>query len=355
MAASPTKISELTETIPQNPDQIPIARGFGGSGTTLKITVQKLLEPVNNAINILITNFSNLSGIKGLNDGDVTNSKLANRNGLCVIGRDATTFGPVVDIDGTANQVLRVNNSGTVLDFGAINLGSSQAVTNILPISAGGSGYMDGRTLVPAGAVIPIAVNTAPVGWLICNGETIGTSGTVQGVNADQLQTLRNLLGITYGSYGQLPDLRGYFVRGFGTNTDSVSSGDFGKQQTDAFQGHKHEIYDPQHGHTGTTSEIKKFANSSSGDTFNPITCYDCGNSYEPGSSPGMGADTTYNYNHYHDVVVSSSSTNVKALSPTGDTATAGSGDSNGPGGSTPRTSHETRPRNIAMLYCIKY
>jgi microcystin-dependent protein len=354
MAATPTKISELTDAgNAQNADQIPIARGFGGSATTLKLTVQKLLEPVNNAINNMVTNFNNLSGVKGLNDGDVTNAKLANRNGLSVIGRELTTFGPVVDIDGTANQVLRVNNSGTLLDFGAINLASSQAVTNVLPISAGGSGYMDGRTLVPTGAVMPMAANTAPVGWLICNGDPIGTSGTVQGVNASELQNLRNTLGITYGTYGQLPDLRGYFVRGSGINTDLVASGDFGKKQTDTFQGHKHGLHDPQHTHPTTVDQDGGHTHDTN--AYNTIKESSGGNM---GDGRTMYKDPTVKTSKEEieiSVSVTGNSTGVKVLSPTGDQATAGAGDSNGLGGATPRTSHETRPANIAMLYCIKY
>ena len=52
----------------------------------------------------------------------------------------------------------------------------------------------------------------APEGYLICNGGTIPTSGTFQGVNATLLQNLRNFLGATYGGAGILPNLINNFI-----------------------------------------------------------------------------------------------------------------------------------------------
>ncbi len=52
----------------------------------------------------------------------------------------------------------------------------------------------------------------APEGYLICNGGTIPTSGTFQGVNASLLQSLRSFLGTTYGATGTLPNLVNNFV-----------------------------------------------------------------------------------------------------------------------------------------------
>jgi hypothetical protein len=52
----------------------------------------------------------------------------------------------------------------------------------------------------------------APEGYLICNGGTIPTSGTFQGVDATLLQGLRNFLGATYGGAGILPNLINNFA-----------------------------------------------------------------------------------------------------------------------------------------------
>lgn len=52
----------------------------------------------------------------------------------------------------------------------------------------------------------------APEGYLICNGEIIPTSGTIQGVDASLLQNLRNFLGATHGVAGRLPNLVNNFA-----------------------------------------------------------------------------------------------------------------------------------------------
>lgn len=147
---------------------------------------------------------------------------------------------------------------------------------------------------IPPGAIMPFAVNTTPEGWLQCNGDIIPTTGTLQGVASTLLQPLRNLLGTTHGSLGQLPDLRGYFIRGFGTNSNTTTSlsavsGPFGQRQTDEFERHTHGI-----------------------------------SARQDASGGGGGAYINY-------------LTNI-----TVQTQAAGE-------------STETRPKNIALLYCIKY
>jgi hypothetical protein len=126
-----------------------------------------------------------------------------------------------------------------------------------LAVSAGGitaNEIADGQVLlakiqptlqssfVPSGAVMAFAMATAPAGWLAANGDTIPNgSGTVQSKTAD-FSILHSLLGTTYGSEGKLPDLRGYFVRGSGTNSDGTASGTFGEKQGDAFKAHTHTV-----------------------------------------------------------------------------------------------------------------
>ena len=87
------------------------------------------------------------------------------------------------------------------------------------------------NALVPAGAVFHFAASSAPAGYLKCNGDVVPNgSGTVQGVTAD-FSALYNILGTTYGSLGKLPDLRGEFMRGWddGRNVDDERS--FGSWQ----------------------------------------------------------------------------------------------------------------------------
>jgi microcystin-dependent protein len=149
---------------------------------------------------------------------------------------------------------------------------------------------------VPSGGVMAFAMNGAPTGWLAADGSAVSRS---------TYATLFAAIATTYGSGDgsttfNLPDLRGYFVRGSGTNSDSTVSGTFGTKQADAFQGHWHEIW-------GTPAQ---------------------------GASVG-GAEDVQSPNSLL------SSTSVR---------TAVTDGVNG----TPRVASETRPRNIPMLYCIK-
>jgi len=65
--------------------------------------------------------------------------------------------------------------------------------------------------IVPTGTIITFSSNTAPSGWLPCDGRLLSTTDS-------RYQALYNVIKDTYGStagYFNLPDLRGYFVRGW--------------------------------------------------------------------------------------------------------------------------------------------
>jgi microcystin-dependent protein len=170
-------------------------------------------------------------------------------------------------------------------------------------------------TLVPTGAVMPFAMNTAPSGWLAANGSAVSRTA---------FAALFAAIGTTYGAGDgsttfTLPDLRGYFVRGSGTNSDGVDAGTFGAKQADGVISHTH---------SGTTG------NDSPDHTHN-TTFRNNAESSGLGSPAATGGNlSTAQYSsggasvrHQHGFTTSSQS----------------------PAGTT-----ETRPRNIAMLYCIK-
>jgi microcystin-dependent protein len=142
---------------------------------------------------------------------------------------------------------------------------------------------------VPSGAVMAFAMNSAPAGWLAANGSAVSRT---------LYAALFAAIGTTYGAGDgsttfTLPDLRGYFVRGSGTNSDGSASGGFGGKQADSFADHNHTINSGQ----------------------------------QNGISSGCGANNTYQKaNDY----------------------ACGLGTTGSSGGT------ETRPKNIAMLYCIK-
>jgi hypothetical protein len=106
----------------------------------------------------------------------VTNAKLAQASALSVLGNSTGSTANVVDIAGTANQVLVINSAGTALAFGAINLASSAAVTGALSAVNGGTGltsYATGDTLYAS------ASNTLSKLGIGSTGQVLTVSGGV--------------------------------------------------------------------------------------------------------------------------------------------------------------------------------
>jgi len=160
-------------------------------------------------------------------------------------------------------------------------------------------------TVVPSGAVLPFAYNvtsgTVPTGWLLCDGSVYTVAA---------YPTLGGLLGNTYGgsvaTFG-VPDLRGYFVRGSGTNTDGTASGTFAAKQASSFASHTHAatVTDPGHAHSYSFVQT-------------------------PGSGLGGGAQS--------GTVLGNTTTSTTGITVA----------------NTPTGGTENRPANIAMVYCIK-
>jgi microcystin-dependent protein len=168
----------------------------------------------------------------------------------------------------TASGQLKVNTSG----IGANEL-ANDSVTTVKILDGNVTQAKTNNSLVPTGAIMAFGMNSVPTGWLACNGQT--TAGYT---------ALAALVG------ANVPDLRGYFVRGSGTNSDTVASGAFGVKQADELKSHTHLMYvHPATGGGGNTNPAR----------FDSL---------------GLGSFNTQ--------------------------ATGGT---------------ETRPYNIALLYCIKY
>ncbi|MFA5543766.1 MAG: tail fiber domain-containing protein, partial [Bacilli bacterium] len=127
-------------------------------------------------------------GSDQINNGAVTNLKIRDSVGLSVIGRSANTPGQVADISASLPyQVLRVDPTGSYLEFGPIGLNSSSAVTGALGIAHGGTG----ATSADSARVNLNAVNKSGdvmTGSLRFEGSTIQI-GTV---NAQALQLITN-------------------------------------------------------------------------------------------------------------------------------------------------------------------
>jgi microcystin-dependent protein len=151
--------------------------------------------------------------------------------------------------------------------------------------------------LVPTGAVMPFAMNSAPSGWLAANGATVSRS-----VYSALFTAIGTIYGTGDGSTTfTLPDLRGYFVRGAGTNADGVAGGAFGVKQADSIVAHTHN--DATYTFTSAAAVTNAYSVFASAGFVNGVT----------GTNPARAVNAPHN------------------------------------GGT------ETRPYNIAMLYCIKF
>jgi microcystin-dependent protein len=167
------------------------------------------------------------------------------------------------------------------------------------------------QLLVPAGAVQAFAMNAAPTGWLAADGTAVSRS---------TYAALFAAISTTYGAGDgsttfALPDLRGIFVRGSGSQVIggvTYTSPALGGKQGDSFRSHTHGVTDPGHGHNITT--FQNTANIAQGGAIQGFANYNT-----PSSSifPALNSATGISIN-----------------------STGGT---------------ETTPANITLLYCIKF
>ena len=171
---------------------------------------------------------------------------------------------------------------------------------------------------VPPGAVMPFASAVTPSGWLAANGAAVSRT-----TYAALFSAIGTLYGIGDGiTTFNLPDLRGYFVRGSGKNLDNTESGAFGQKQLDAFKSHTHGgAITGNGGHSHTVGDIPIVSNNGSGGNSGSVAKNDGASTKSTGAkAPAVDGA------HIHGLTI-----NLE-----GDLV-------------------ETRPKNIALLYCIKF
>lgn len=163
-----------------------------------------------------------------------------------------------------------------------------------------GGGALDSS--VPVGTVIQFYGATPPTGYFACNGGSF---------NAATYPKLRTILG-----KGTLPDLRGYFVRGYDTRNTVDPDGAtraIGSAQTDAMQRIKGGII---------TTDTEPVLPCDAGTSFT-------GPFYTQGDSKRGDAAMGNEGVGYYDVQFDSARVT--------------------------RTDSETRPKNVCLLLCIKH
>lgn len=198
------------------------------------------------------------------------------------------------------------------------------AINTTRPVSAGGTGASNpsqARENLGAiqtsdvdamfvGVVVPFPVTVPPSGWLFCHG---------QAVSRVTYARLFALLGLTWGAGDgsttfNLPDLRGMFVRGWDNGRGVDTGRVFASQQSDDLG---------PHSHSGVTSSAGSHQHNAAVETN-----FTAGNDLASGAGYGQGTgsvQTTLNGAHTHTLIVN------------------------------PSGGDETRPRNVAMNFCIKF
>jgi len=223
-------------------------------------------------------------------------------------------------VDGTNGQVLQTNGSG-VLSFATF-----------------GS--------VPAGSVFCFAAQSPPTGYLECNGQVLARSGTYADLFA-AIGTAFNTGGESSEQF-RLPDLRGEFVRGY----DHGRGVDSGRNVAHNVQGaqfgqHNHSFSATASGSgttstkslTGTAFQISETFSAAPSPTGIFSKGANQNGQLTPGS-PDTSSTGTLQIDASHNHTITISNINV-------------SGNTGNQGGTG--NSSETRPRNIALMYIIKF
>ncbi len=219
---------------------------------------------------------------------------------------DAVHVAESLDLS-TGATVNEFSTDGTMADDSDTAVPTEQAVKTY--VDAKIQEFIDDQLV---GCVAAFAVDSPPDGWLECNGDDVDRT-----TYANLFARIQTTFGAGNGTTTfNIPDLRGEFIRGWdhgeGNDPDAASrtdSGDgttgdnLGTKQADAFQDHGH---DHQYALYADTGGSGIFASGSTG----PDVGVTGGIIHTP---EAYGANPA------------------------------------------PRFTSETRPRNVALMYCIKY
>ena len=253
----------------------------------------------------------NSVGTNELIDDSVTADKLAN----FAITNSELAANAVTEVKINNNAVTNSKIADNSISTAKVQAG---AITPDKLSTSPNSGF----GFVPVGTVIWYAGTTAPVGYIKCNGDSIANgTGTTQGITTD-FSELYAIVG------GNVPDLRGEFIRALDDGRGVDTSRGIRTAQAEETKTHTHSatsststnVSDPGHIHQsgywggsfGGSSGANVFRSDNNANTTAPG---DFGKSNTTGVS-------------------------VSATTTTSITSTGGS---------------ETRPRNVALLACIKY
>ena len=213
---------------------------------------------------------------------------------------------------GSPLSVVKDTPSGaTLLVGGEVVSGNVIGVTYVS--TTGNFHLITNNNTTPAGQIATYGSAACPTGWLSADGSTV--SATSYSTLFGAIGTAWNVGGEAAGTF-RLPDLRGVFVRGTGTNATGSSTGAVGPAvggyQADTYLNHTHTDSGHTHGTSTATGSFLVSGVAGSGIAY---------------TGAGSGALVT------------------NAATATGYAAIQ-----NSTTGGT-----ETKPKNYGVLYCIKY
>ncbi|MDT0499717.1 MULTISPECIES: phage tail protein [unclassified Halomonas] len=216
------------------------------------------------------------------------------------------------------------------------------------------------RQMAPAGMVAHFARSTAPTGWLKANGAAVSRS---------VYSELFAAIGTSYGEGDgfttfNLPDLRGEFLRGWDDGRGIDGGRALGSSQTDDNKSHDHSASssrDGSHSHSGSANGAGAHSHSASsswqGDHRHQMQD---AHPQEAEGEDGQGVDsgpvnrTTGAYTkpaggHRHSISIGNAGHHSHSLSINSAGAHSHAITVDEAGGA------ESRPRNVALLACIKF
>lgn len=162
---------------------------------------------------------------------------------------------------------ITINGSGSVVGLSAGGLPAGSVTSDTLHTSAI---YLT----APAGAICFVCQSSAPTGWIKANGAAVSRT-TYSGL----FSAIGTTFGVGDGSTTfNVPDMRGYFPRGWVDNGSVDSGRAFGSTQADAFASHTHtvtavtytgydDVIDTVSNYASTDASQKTFNSGSTGGT----------------------------------------------------------------------------------------